>query len=71
MIDNRCSLVLNNQEKICINGKEYLIKEEIGRGASCICYAATSCENGLNYILKEFYPLTEELLKRSLQVLHY
>lgn len=58
MIDNRCSLVLNNQEKICINGKEYLIKEEIGRGASCICYAATSCENGLNYILKEFYPLT-------------
>ena len=34
MIDNRCSLVLNNQEKICINGKEYLIKEEIGRGAS-------------------------------------
>jgi len=58
MIDNRCSLVLNTQEKICINGKEYLIKEEIGRGASCICYAATSCENGLNYILKEFYPLT-------------
>lgn len=58
MIDNRCSLVLNNQEKICINGKEYLIKEEIGRGASCICYAAISCENGLNYILKEFYPLT-------------
>lgn len=58
MIDNRCSLVLNSQEKICINGKEYLIKEEIGRGASCICYAATSCENGLNYILKEFYPLT-------------
>ncbi len=58
MIDNRCSLVLNNQEKICINGKEYLIKEEIGRGASCICYAATSCENGLNYILKEFYPLS-------------
>lgn len=58
MIDNRCSLVLNSQEKICINGKEYLIKEEIGRGASCICYAATLCENGLNYILKEFYPLT-------------
>lgn len=58
MIDNRCSLVLNNQEKICINGKEYLIKEEIGRGASCICYTSTSCENGLNYIIKEFYPLT-------------
>ena len=57
MIDNRCSLVLNNQEKICINGKEYLIKEEIGRGASCICYTSTSCENGLNYIIKEFYPL--------------
>lgn len=58
MIDNRCSLVLNNQEKICINGKEYLIKAEIGRGASCICYVSTSCENGLNYIIKEFYPLT-------------
>lgn len=58
MIDNRCSLVLNNQEKICINGKEYLVKEEIGRGASCICYTSTSCENGLNYIIKEFYPLT-------------
>ena len=58
MVDNRCSLVLNNQEKICINGKEYLIKEEIGRGASCICYTSTSCENGLNYIIKEFYPLT-------------
>lgn len=58
MMDNRCSLVLNNQEKICINGKEYLIKEEIGRGASCICYTSTSCENGLNYIIKEFYPLT-------------
>ena len=58
MIDNRCSLVLNNQEKICINGKEYLIKAEIGRGASCICYTSTSCENGLNYIIKEFYPLT-------------
>ena len=58
MVDNRCSLVLNNQEKICINGKEYLIKEEIGRGASCICYISTSCENGLNYIIKEFYPLT-------------
>ena len=58
MVDNRCPLVLNNQEKICINGKEYLIKEEIGRGASCICYTSTSCENGLNYIIKEFYPLT-------------
>lgn len=58
MIDNRCSLVLNNQEKICINGKEYLIKEEIGRGASCICYVSTSFESGLSYIIKEFYPLT-------------
>lgn len=58
MVDHRCSLVLSNQGKICINGKEYLIEKEIGRGASCICYTATSCENGLNYIIKEFYPLT-------------
>lgn len=40
---------------VLINGKMYKLTEEIGRGASSICYKANY--NGKQYVVKEFYPI--------------
>lgn len=57
MKDNRCSLMCDDNRIIKIKARDYYIQNEIGRGASCICYLAISNVDGLEYIIKEFYPL--------------
>ena len=50
MLDKRKSRLGN----VTINQQEYMLFEEIGRGAASICYRGM-CE-GKKYVVKEFYP---------------
>lgn len=66
MTDNRKSLAKGH--KLFLNGVEYLIKEELGRGGSCIVYSAEQvCTAGIvqNVRIKECYPAYTEISRND------